>query len=240
MHGTNPIAKYIENPPIWEPKYQIHEIFLTLQGEGPRSGQRAVFIRLTSCHLRCTFCDTHWDDANDPVLPLPEIVTKVSQLWGDISDPLVVLTGGEPTRQPIDDLAISLIEQLNATVQIETAGTFFRECMTWHRVETIVSPKTPTVHPRVAERARAYKYVISAEDSFDPVTGVPVTATQAGARHARLAVPPLGFERQSVYLSPCDVEDDKKNQQNLECAAALAMKHGYVCGVQLHKKIGLP
>jgi len=243
MRGTNPIAKFISAPPIGEPvAYQVHEIFLTLQGEGPRSGQRAVFIRLSGCHLKCSFCDTHWDDVKDPLMSIVDIVSEVSRLWGHGigRSPLVVLTGGEPTRQPIDSLVSILINQYNATVQIETAGTFYRDCMLLGNVETIVSPKTPHVDPRVAQQAHAYKYIISAGDEFCPHTGVPITATQAGARPARLATPPLHLPRQRIYLSPCDSGNAKLNEKNLQCAAALAIKHGYTLMVQLHKLAMLP
>lgn len=242
MHGTNAIAKFVAEPDFNStPSYQVHEIFLTLQGEGPRAGQRAVFIRLSGCHLKCHFCDTEWADDSDPHLSLGDIINAVSKLWGnDLRNCLIVLTGGEPTRQPITLLAEELIEAFDATIQIETAGTFYRECMQYANVEVIVSPKTPHVDPRVAKVARAYKYIISATDNSCPDTGVPISATQRGARSARLALPPSRMRRQDIYLSPCDAGESLVNLANLQRAAGLALKHGYTLGVQLHKLVNLP
>jgi organic radical activating enzyme len=72
-----------------------------------------------------------------------------------------------------------------------------------------------------------------------PETGIPITATQPNARPARLAVPPNWFQRERVYLSPCDNGDAIKNKANLEMAASIALRHGYTLGIQMHKIVGL-
>ena len=73
MHGKNKVAKRTDNPQ----SLQVHEIFHTIQGEGPFSGRPAVFIRLSGCNLRCWFCDTEWDDDNDPFLSPDEIMKQI-------------------------------------------------------------------------------------------------------------------------------------------------------------------
>ena len=246
MHGQNAIAPYIKDiPDEQNVQYQVREIFLTLQGEGPFSGHRAVFIRLSGCNLACTFCDTEWDDDKDGYWTIEEIMHQVQSLWSLDSPPyrpnrppLVVITGGEPLRQPIDQLVAALGNQY-FHIQIETAGTLYRECLSKGFVDTVVSPKTPIINAKTAMAARAFKYVISAKDEFDAVTGVPITATQAGARKARLALPPPTLSTDSIYLSPCDEGDPEQNKENLKMAAELALKHNYVLGVQLHKLAGL-
>ena len=248
--GTNVVRKhqpeiFVETAPQLNPEaqhwIQVREVFLTLQGEGPFSGRRAVFIRLTGCHLSCVWCDTTWNDVADPTVSVPDIVTRAEAHWGsDIPDPLIVITGGEPLRQPIGFLVSQLRTRMKAHIQIETSGSFYRGFMSDAAVTTVVSPKTPTIDKKIMEVADAWKYVISAEDEKCPHTGIPITATQPGSRPARLCAPPPWVTRDQVYLSPCDTQDPAKNYANLQEASRLAVKHGYTLGVQLHKLVDLP
>src|SRR5262245_43069443 len=98
MFGDNPILKRQEGDGS---TLDIHEIFYTLQGEGPYAGLPAVFIRLFGCHLKCTWCDTDFSQQN--AMPVAVILDKVRELDRHPKS-LIVLTGGEPTRQPIDFL----------------------------------------------------------------------------------------------------------------------------------------
>ena len=226
---------------------QVREIFATLQGEGPFSGMRAVFVRLSGCPLRCWWCDTQWDDERDETLSVVEIENRVVDAFAPAHElDLVVITGGEPLRQPLARLIETLFllsprvdERL--VVQIETAGAWWQDCLDNPRVHVVVSPKTPKIDERVASVASAYKYVIRCDDQFDPETGLPISSTQVGIRHAaRLALPPRHMLRERIYLSPCDEQDDERNKENLRCASEIAMKYGYRLGVQLHKLVGLP
>lgn len=240
MFGTNLVADYVETPrPGDSTKLQVRSIFLTLQGEGPYSGRRAVFIRLSRCSLRCHFCDTAWDDLRDEYMEPLQIAEKARRMWGDLPSPLYVITGGEPLLQPIDSLLWAL-RSPGATIQIETAGIYWRDTLSANYVSVVISPKTPVINPRTAAAAMAFKYVISHTDPKCPDTGIPITATQRGVTNLqRLALPPGVMPRQSVYMSPCDDIDEDNNKKNLDEAARLAMKHGYTLGVQLHKLVGI-
>lgn len=241
MFGQNPIRKYESHRGGQE--LQTREIFYTLQGEGPYSGRPSVFVRLTGCNLRCHFCDTKWDDDNDKNMLIGDIMEEVERLSenGRLTK-LVVLTGGEPLRQDIDLLLMFLIGILGYTVQIETAGTLWQQCLNDYdskELTVIVSPKTPRIDPILFERADAFKYVIRAEDVQGDITGVPYTNTQSKGefRAVPLAEPRPGAP---VYLSPCDEYNDDKNAANYQRVGVLAMKHGYIAGVQLHKLLALP
>ena len=105
----------------------ITEIFKSIQGEGTRAGLPCIFVRLTGCNLRCTWCDTAYAFHGGTKYSLDEIVGKVCSLAGEgetrIS--LVEITGGEPLLQPETP---ALAEQLLAagyTVMIETSGERF-------------------------------------------------------------------------------------------------------------------
>ena len=243
MRGTNLIAPVIHETGHLD-KLQVREVFLTIQGEGPFSGHRAVFIRLSGCNLKCRFCDTEWSDEHDPLWDVADIVETAQGRWHSTSPqlpgPLFVLTGGEPLRQPVDRLIEALLGVPKARVQVETAGTVYRDSLADPYVTVVVSPKTPRVHRDIISVAAAFKYVISAEDPKCPDTGVPIASTQLGSRLARLALPPEWLERTNVYLSPCDTGDPVRNLANLREATRLSLKHGYTLGVQLHKLAGVP
>src|SRR6202047_4666842 len=102
----------------------ITEIFKSIQGEGTRAGLPCIFVRLTGCNLRCTWCDTAYAFYGGTKLPLDEVIERVRALSGDGPNrvTLVEITGGEPLLQPETP---ALAEKLLAdgyTVMIETSG----------------------------------------------------------------------------------------------------------------------
>ena len=105
----------------------ITEIFKSIQGEGTRAGLPCIFVRLTGCNLRCTWCDTAYAFYGGKKHTLDEILVKVRTLAGTgvgrVS--LVEITGGEPLLQPeTPELAEKLLAE-NFTVMIETSGERF-------------------------------------------------------------------------------------------------------------------
>src|SRR5208282_6481217 len=108
----------------------ITEIFKSIQGEGTRAGLPCIFVRLTGCNLRCTWCDTAYAFHGGRKTSVEEVVQRVHDLSGrDHSDAsgisLVELTGGEPLLQ---EESYPLTEKLLAagyTVMIETSGERF-------------------------------------------------------------------------------------------------------------------
>jgi 7-carboxy-7-deazaguanine synthase len=124
----------------------VNEIYLSLQGESTFAGLPCVFIRLTACDLRCSYCDTAYAFTEGKKQPLAEILEKVRALAAPFSErgsvsrsnmlpdagaaghrpalqlPLVELTGGEPLLQKS---SLTLMKQLcddGFTVLIETSG----------------------------------------------------------------------------------------------------------------------
>jgi 7-carboxy-7-deazaguanine synthase len=102
----------------------ITEIFKSIQGEGTRAGLPCVFVRLTGCNLRCTWCDTAYAFHGGKKMTVEEVVTRVGELAGRVVG-LVELTGGEPLLQEeIYPLAERLVAS-GYTVMIETSGERF-------------------------------------------------------------------------------------------------------------------
>lgn len=102
----------------------ITEIFKSIQGEGTRAGLPCIFVRLTGCNLRCTWCDTAYAFHGGKKMSVEEVLARVDELAcrGAGGVPLVELTGGEPLLQEeIYPLAENLLSA-GYTVMIETSG----------------------------------------------------------------------------------------------------------------------
>ncbi|MGA8144879.1 MAG: radical SAM protein [Candidatus Acidiferrales bacterium] len=105
----------------------ITEIFKSIQGEGTRAGLPCVFVRLTGCNLRCTWCDTAYAFHGGTKCSLDEVMEKVRELAGasERQVSLVEITGGEPLLQPeTPELAARLLAD-DFTTMIETSGERF-------------------------------------------------------------------------------------------------------------------
>ncbi len=97
---------------------RITEIFHSIQGESTLAGRPCVFVRLTGCPLRCTWCDSEYTFYGGSDIPLDDVLAKVRSYGCR----LVEVTGGEPLHQPE---AFALIERLCAEgheVLVETSG----------------------------------------------------------------------------------------------------------------------
>ncbi|MBS1640242.1 MAG: 7-carboxy-7-deazaguanine synthase QueE [Bacteroidetes bacterium] len=99
------------------------ESFYTLQGEGFHQGKAAYFIRLGGCDVGCVWCDVKesWNADNHPKFSVEEIVEKAIQN-SKSTQPLVVITGGEPLLHNLDNLTKAL-QQAGFQTNIETSGS---------------------------------------------------------------------------------------------------------------------
>lgn len=96
----------------------INEIYCSIQGESTYAGRRCVFVRLTACDLRCSWCDTEYAFYEGRKRSIDEVLAEVERL--DCS--LVELTGGEPLLQDeVYPLMQSLLDR-GRTVLLETGG----------------------------------------------------------------------------------------------------------------------
>lgn len=128
----------------------ITEIFKSIQGEGTRAGMPCVFVRLTGCNLRCTWCDTAYAFHGGKRMTVDDVCHRVDALAGrgdhqhanDADVQLVELTGGEPLLQEgIYPLAETLLRD-GYTVMIETSGERFIGRLQEHVIK-IVDVKCP-------------------------------------------------------------------------------------------------
>ena len=98
---------------------KIFEIFHSLQGESSLSGLPTVFVRLTGCPLRCTWCDTEYAFFGGSWLHYDEIIASIKQH----NTPYVCVTGGEPLAQKRVLGLMDLLAEQGFVVSLETAGS---------------------------------------------------------------------------------------------------------------------
>jgi 7-carboxy-7-deazaguanine synthase len=116
----------------------INEIFYSIQGESTYAGRPCVFVRLTACDLRCSWCDTPYSFHEGGKRSLDDILAEVNRY----ECPLVEVTGGEPLLQ---EGVYPLMERLLAngrTVLLETGG-HRSTARVPHEVVTILDVKCP-------------------------------------------------------------------------------------------------
>jgi 7-carboxy-7-deazaguanine synthase len=118
---------------------RVNEIFYSIQGEGSRGGEPCVFVRMTGCGLRCTYCDTEYAFYEGEDKPIEEILQEVE----GYRCKLVELTGGEPLEQEgVYSLMDKLVER-GYDVMIETGGHVDSSRVN-PKVKRIVDLKTPS------------------------------------------------------------------------------------------------
>ena len=158
----------------------ITEIFKSIQGEGTRAGLPCIFVRLTGCNLRCTWCDTAYAFHGGQKVTLDEVMERVESLnrrsdGSAAGISLVELTGGEPLLQ---EEIYPLAERLLAagyTVMIETSGERFvgrlpKEVIKIVDVKCPDSGEADTFEPRNLEELGAndeVKFVISSRRDYE-------------------------------------------------------------------------
>lgn len=108
----------------------VNEIYLSIQGESTFAGLPCVFVRLTACNLRCSYCDTAYAFSEGSRRSLSEVQERIEQLAAPFAGlrgdgrrlPLVELTGGEPLLQPASIPLMRALCDEGFTVLLETSG----------------------------------------------------------------------------------------------------------------------
>ncbi len=197
---------------------KVVKIFTTLQGEGPFCGEPAVFIRLGGCNLQCSFCDTEFDKFTN--MSLTQILKLIEQKIAKSTINLIVITGGEPMRQPIEKLCSLLITR-KFKVQIETNGTIIRKLPT--DVYVVCSPKLTNgqyyIKKPLIDFANCFKFLLTAKGEYN-------------------FVPKLDTSK-PIYVQPIDSYNKKQNLLNQKFTMKLALKHGYIYSLQQHKILNI-
>ena len=117
---------------------KIYEIFHSLQGETSRIGLPTVFVRLTGCPMRCTYCDTTYAFSGGSNMQIAEILAKVAEFGTQY----VTVTGGEPLAQKECYTLLKTLCDAGYSVSLETGGAMDIAPVD-SRVSVILDIKTP-------------------------------------------------------------------------------------------------
>ncbi|HMQ11747.1 MAG TPA: radical SAM protein [Oligoflexia bacterium] len=206
---------------------RINEIFYSIQGESSFAGRPCIFIRLTGCPLRCSYCDTGYAFHQGQDMSIDAILEKVQSYTCN----LVEVTGGEPLAQ---ENSIKLMQALidhGYEVMLETSGALSVKQVP-QQVKIIMDIKTPSSNEmdkniydnfnHLKQNIDEIKYVIKNKEDFDFCTKV--------SDEFEL------WDKFTVLASP-----NFKHLDNLKLAQwVLASKKPYRMQLQMHKYIWDP
>jgi len=116
----------------------VHEIFHSIQGESTRAGLPCIFVRLTGCPLRCTYCDTPQAFHEGTAMTTEQVEAEVARH----PSRFVTVTGGEPLAQEEVHGLMSRLADAGYDVQLETSGAIDISPVD-RRVRIILDVKTP-------------------------------------------------------------------------------------------------
>lgn len=225
--------------------FSVREVFATLQGEGSRAGQPAIFVRLAGCNLWsgheahrargrgdcAAWCDTQF--VGGDLLSGDAVLNRIRALAAaeDMARPLVVFSGGEPllqlARLGTEGEVIDLMDDLRAggaQIALETNGT--REMPPW------LAPRFDhvTVSPKGLRGAGG------SVDHLRPMVAqdlkIVVPCPMLAAELIQL------YPGATLYFQPRD--DGDGGRANLDQARHLAAHFGGRVSIQTHKLLGLP
>lgn len=183
---------------------KVVEIFDSMQGEGEYMGVMCTFVRFPGCNLQCPFCDEHEKYSKAVEMDIPDIVAKCNYN-------IVVLTGGEPTLQPLLNDLVDALHAAYHLVHIETNGTnLVPKTLDW----VTCSPKAPLFN--MTCRPNEVKLVVDEDLNYNKAVAI------------TLAV------RDRVWLQPCDgpwIEESKKRITEWIAKSPDLFR----AGIQLHK-----
>lgn len=212
------------------------EIVETIQGEGIYAGVPAFFIRLQGCNVHCFFCDekeTWINRENSSIeISIAEIITKLETI-----NPLlkrVVITGGEPTEQALEELIKALIER-SFVVSIESAatGAYTADLFKAYKNNLFItfSPKEPYSKSKIQDEriwqlASEVKFVVANNEAEEYLLQRMISKLQAANNHCPIFLVPDWF----------NIEETKK----IVIRLCREYPNRFRMGWQLHKLIDMP
>jgi organic radical activating enzyme len=168
----------------------IVEVFYSLQGEGLRSGEATVFVRLAGCNCDCWFCDTDFRTREQhTVETLTDVINKIGN-----SCKWVCLTGGEPTIHDLQELCDKL-HQSGYSLQIETNGS--RPQPDWKLDHITVSPKVAEgakLDDWYLQNAAEFKHVVTDKNDVEKI------AEMSSLHKKPVSLQPNSLEPDAVQL----------------------------------------
>ena len=207
---TREITPYSLAPVKKAPSLTINEIFHSIQGESSWAGMRCVFVRLTGCDLRCSYCDTQYALYEGNKRPVSEVLAEVLAF----DCPLVEITGGEPLLQANVLPLMTALCDAGRTVLIETSGAHDISPVD-PRVYRIMDLKTPSSGECVRNlfsnidhltKRDEVKFVIGSREDYEWARGQ-VRKFELSSRCSSVLFSPVFGKLQPVEIANWILED---------------------------------
>ena len=217
---------------------KISEIFLSIEGEGIRTGAPAVFIRLFGCNLRCAYCDSMYAvEGSDFQEMSPE---EVFQKVKSFNTQYVTLTGGEPLIHKDVEVLLKMLDDYGLEVNIETNGTQpkpfgFRNIfctMDWKSISSEMQPKMKLTNMMTLRGKDVLKFVVGSDEDLQDAARV------IGAMEAEYARD--GLKLPTFYVSPIFGTMKYEDMVNWILGNEVMRRNNVRFQVQLHKIIWDP
>ncbi|VEJ08933.1 7-carboxy-7-deazaguanine synthase QueE [Actinobacillus delphinicola] len=206
-----------------DPSYAIVEIFESLQGEGANCGMPAIFLRFGKCNLRCTWCDTPYEEYQS--MTMSEILTKIEAF----NAKNIIVTGGEPAVVPNIDIILQALKKRGYFLAIETNG--LQEVPA--EIDYIATSPKAQYAKMYAKQclSHADEVRIVVDDKDNPEKFVQF------CEFIRANIPARFY-----FLSPCDNEGEMNLHQTLNYLGKLNQNHSempWLLSLQTHKLVGI-
>jgi organic radical activating enzyme len=246
-----------------QPKLFVTSIFRTIQGEGPYTGYPSVFVRFAGCNFgnkdpegACAWCDTAFQIDKATQYSIEELCAAVCSPVGANMKDVLVITGGEPTLQPLLGAFIKAVAHNFSAVQLESNGTqaYFYDQAVGIRQVIYPIPLSLVVSPKANEKAGRYGQLSRTVFGNADCLKFVVSADPTSAHHT---VPEWALTHSNVYVSPmaiykrpydgevssiwdADLIDAEATAANYAYAAQYAMKLNVKLSLQTHLFTSIP
>jgi organic radical activating enzyme len=189
---------------------KVVEIFYSIQGEGNFSGVPCIFVRLHGCNLTCHFCDEDLHTGSYEGFTSKEIIEKIKEF----PSKHVVITGGEPTLNDINEFIDALHEQAYH-VAVESNG---------YKFEHVKNADWVTYSPKDWDNLKQsgfdeYKFIVETKSPLDKILAIK--------------------SDKQIYIQPQNFKDTV-HKNNTDFCVELVKKYPHLrLSVQLHKYLGV-
>jgi len=217
---------------------KISEIFLSIEGEGIRTGAPAIFIRLFGCNLRCSYCDSMYavEGTDYQELTPAEVFEKVKS----INTKYVTLTGGEPLIHKDVEVLLKTLDDTGYEVNIETNGTQPKPSgykhmfctMDWKSFSSGMQSRMKLENMMTLSGRDVLKFVVGTEEDLQDAARI------IGAMEAQYNI--SGIKLPTFYISPIFGTMKYEDMVNWILSNSTMKRNNVRFQVQLHKIIWDP